>query len=129
MGKPGSSLQKMTAVRKKRAAGTASFLRGAGKSLSAGSRAGKKAWRSLNRKPKGKKAAPAREPVERRQPVPMTPEAVKVRAVAIVAAVAGGLLSLVVAPVGSVICLAGIAVAVMARGVAALFFGGLGDDE
>ena len=88
------------------------------------SRSARSAKKAVGGSKKKKASRPAATAAERRPTAPLSPEALRVRVIAIVVAVVGGLLSQVTGPVGSLLCIAGIVAAVLARKIAGLIYGG-----
>lgn len=122
MAKAGSGKARMMAERKRRQRATAASLRNAGKALSVGARSFKKGMK--------KAKAPKRTAQRRYTPsAPLSAAALKVRLIGIAVAVAGGLLSLVVAPLGALFFIVGIIAAALARRIAERFEGGISDEE
>ena len=122
MSKPGSEKARMTALRKRRSKADLAAVRSVGKSMSRSARSAKTAVGG-SKKRKGAGSA-----AERRPAVPLSPEALKVRVIAVAVAVVGALLSLVIAPLGSLRFVAGIVAAVLARRIAGWVYGGGASD-
>lgn len=118
MSKLGSEKAKMTAFRKRRSKADQAALRSLGKSMSRSARSAKKAVGGSQKRKASHSAAAGQRPA-----APLSPGALKVRVIAIVVAVVGGLLSQVAGPVGSLLCIAGIVAAVMARKIAGWVYG------
>ena len=117
MSKLGSEKARMTALRKRRSKSDQAALRSLGKSMSRSARSAKKAVGG------SKKRKGANYTAERRSAVPLSPEALKVRLIAVAVAVVGALLSLVIAPLGSLLFVAGIVAAALARRIAGWIYG------
>ena len=122
MSKLGSEKARMTALRKRRGKADMAAIRSVGKSMSRSARSVKKMMGG-SQKRKGSGSA-----AERRPAVPLSPEALKVRVIAVAVAVVGALLSLVIAPLGSLLFVAGIVAAVLARRIAGWVYGGGASD-
>lgn len=123
MSKPGSEKARMTALRKRRGKADLAAVRSVGKSMSRSARSAKKVMGG-SKKRKGAGSA-----AERRPAVPLSPEALKVRLIAIAVAVVGALLSLVFAPVGSLLFVVGVVAAVLARRIAGWIYGDNASDS
>lgn len=133
MSKLGRENARMTALRKRRDKANLAAIRSVGKSMSRSARSAKKivGGSKKGRATKKKSVRPTSEqrPKNRRPAAPLSPEALRVRLIAIAVAVAGGLLSLVIAPVGSPLCIAGVVAAVLARRIAVWVYGEGGSDD
>ena len=118
MAKLGREKARMTAFHKRQGKAAQTELRKLGKSMSRSARSSKKVMGGSNKR-KGSGSTAERHPA-----VPLSPEALKVRVVAVVVAVVGSLLSLVITPLGSLLFVAGIVAAVLARRIAGWIYGG-----
>ena len=118
MAKLGHEKARMTAFHKRQGKAAQTELRKLGQSMSRSARSAKKVMGG-SKKWKGSGSTAERPPA-----VPLSPEALKVRVVAVV----GSLLSLVIAPLGSLLFVAGIVAAVLARRIAGWVYGGGASD-